>query len=99
MFAKGALKKLWRPGLSEDEAVAVVVEALYDAADDDSATGGPDLTRRIYPVVYAATADGTRRVADSSLDAVVRALLERRATRARLLSHRAINRQPPAVEP
>ncbi|MDQ1745446.1 MAG: proteasome beta subunit [Pseudonocardiales bacterium] len=80
VFAKSALKKLWRPDLTEDEAVAVVVEALYDAADDDSATGGPDLTRRIYPVVYAATADGTRRVADSSLDTVVRALLERRAT-------------------
>jgi proteasome beta subunit len=80
VFAKSALKKLWRPQLSEEEAVAVVVESLYDAADDDSATGGPDLTRRIYPVVFAATADGTRRVADSSLDAVVRALLERRAT-------------------
>jgi proteasome beta subunit len=80
VFAKSALKKLWRPGLTEEEAVAAVVESLYDAADDDSATGGPDLTRRIYPVVFAATADGTRRVADSSLDAVVRALLERRAT-------------------
>ncbi|MBV9821814.1 MAG: proteasome subunit beta [Actinobacteria bacterium] len=79
VFAKSALKKLWRPELTEDEAVAVVVEALYDAADDDSATGGPDLTRRIFPVVYSATADGTRRIADSSLDAVVRALLERRA--------------------
>jgi proteasome beta subunit len=79
VFARSALKKLWRPELSEEEAVSVVVEALYDAADDDSATGGPDLTRRIYPVVYAATADGTRRVADTSLDAVVRALLERRA--------------------
>jgi proteasome beta subunit len=79
VFAKSALKKLWRPQLTEDEAVAVVVEALYDAADDDSATGGPDLTRRIFPVVFAATADGTRRVADSSLDVVVRALLERRA--------------------
>ena len=56
----------------------MVVESLYDAADDDSATGGPDLTRRIYPVVYAATAaapPGRRR----HLDAVVRALLERRA--------------------
>ncbi len=49
--------------LSEDEAVAVAVEALYDAADDDSATGGPDLTRRIYPMVFTATADGTRRIA------------------------------------
>jgi len=80
VFAKSALKKLWHPRMSEDEAIAIVVESLYDAADDDAATGGPDLTRRIYPVVFSATADGTRRIADSSLDAVVRALLERRAT-------------------
>jgi proteasome beta subunit len=79
VFAKSALKKLWKPGLSEEEAAAIVVESLYDAADDDSATGGPDLTRRIYPVVFAATADGTRRIPDSTLDAVVRSLLDRRA--------------------
>jgi proteasome beta subunit len=79
VFAKSALKKLWKPGLSEDESLAIVVEALYDAADDDSATGGPDLTRGIYPVVYAATADGARRIPDTALDAVVRSLLERRA--------------------
>jgi len=78
VFAKSSLKKLWRPGMSEDETVDVVVQALYDAADDDSATGGPDLTRQIYPVVFAATADGTRRIPDSDLDAVVRALIERR---------------------
>ena len=79
LFAKSSLKKLWHPGLSEDEATAVVVEALYDAADDDSATGGPDLTRRIYPVVYAATADGTRRIPDTVLEPLVRQLIERRA--------------------
>ncbi|MGX7679696.1 proteasome subunit beta [Jatrophihabitans sp. DSM 45814] len=79
VFAKSALKKLWRPGLDEDETVAIVVEALYDAADDDSATGGPDLTRRIYPVVYSATADGARRIADPALDTVVRALIDRRS--------------------
>ena len=38
----------------------VAIEALYDAADDDSATGGPDLARRIFPVVITATADGSR---------------------------------------
>ncbi|UQX86652.1 proteasome subunit beta [Jatrophihabitans telluris] len=79
VFAKSSLKKLWRPAMSEDETVSVVVEALYDAADDDSATGGPDLTRRIFPVVYAATADGARRVTDEHLDTVVRALLQRRS--------------------
>ena len=49
LFARGALKKLWRPGLDATGAVRVAMEALYDAADDDSATGGPDLGRRIWP--------------------------------------------------
>jgi proteasome beta subunit len=79
VFAKSAMKKLWRLDMTQDEATAVVVESLYDAADDDSATGGPDLTRRIYPVVYVATADGTRRVADSPLDVIIRDVMERRS--------------------
>jgi proteasome beta subunit len=41
------------------------MQALYDAADDDSATGGPDLTRRIFPVVATVTADGYRRLSDA----------------------------------
>jgi proteasome beta subunit len=80
VFAKSSLKKRWRPDLSEDELVAVLIEALYDAADDDSATGGPDLTRGIFPVVFTASADGTRRVPDAALDVMVRALLEARAS-------------------
>jgi len=67
VFARGALKKLWRPGLSEDEAVHAAVESLYDAADDDSATGGPDPVRRIWPVVTTVTAQGYRRVPDERL--------------------------------
>ncbi|HEU4491060.1 MAG TPA: proteasome subunit beta, partial [Jiangellales bacterium] len=51
MFARGALKKLWRDDFAVDDAALCAVQALYDAADEDSATGGPDLTRRIYPVV------------------------------------------------
>ncbi len=81
LFAKGALKKLWRPGLDRDGATRVVVEALYDAADDDSATGGPDLTRQIFPVVMVATADGTARIPDSELDTIVRAILDQRRDR------------------
>ena len=81
LFARGALKKLWRPGLSRDEAVRVVVEALYDAADDDSATGGPDITRRIYPVVRTATAQGAQRVGDDELDGVVRTIIRDRESR------------------
>ncbi|MGI8761262.1 MAG: proteasome subunit beta [Jatrophihabitantaceae bacterium] len=81
LFARGAMKKLWRPGLTRAEVVRVVVEALYDAADDDSATGGPDLTRHIFPVVMVATAEGTSRVADEELDTVVRAILTERESR------------------
>jgi proteasome beta subunit len=81
LFARGALKKLWRPGLSRDEVVRVAVEALYDAADDDSATGGPDITRRIYPVVMTAEATGTSRVGDDELDAIVRSILAERESR------------------
>ncbi|MFX4270655.1 proteasome subunit beta [Propionibacteriaceae bacterium Y1685] len=58
VFARGSLKKLYRPDLSAEEAAMAVVQALYDAADDDSATGGPDMTRKIFPVVMEASADG-----------------------------------------
>src|SRR5581483_20482 len=81
LFARGALKKLWRPDLDRATAVRVVVEALYDAADDDSATGGPDLTRGIFPVVMLATGDGTSRVSDDELGTVVRELLADRTAR------------------
>ena len=70
VFARGSLKKLYRPGLSADAAVEVLVQALYDAADDDSATGGPDLTRRIFPVVHVITVDGQRRLTDLAVGEV-----------------------------
>jgi proteasome beta subunit len=47
------------------DATLACVQALYDAADDDSATGGPDLTRKIYPVVATVTIEGYRRLPDS----------------------------------
>ena len=64
VFARGALKKLYTDGMSESDAVTACMQALYDAADDDSATGGPDLTRQIYPVVAVVTEDGFRRLTD-----------------------------------
>jgi len=67
LFARGALKKLYREDLSETECVTALVQALYDAADDDSATGGPDLTRRIFPVVQVITADAGRRLPDADV--------------------------------
>ncbi len=80
VFARGAMKKLYREGMSEDESVRVAVEALYDAADDDSATGGPDLTRRIYPVVAAVSESGYRRLPDAEVGAVVQGVVDDRMT-------------------
>jgi len=74
LFAKSALKKTFDPDADQDTAVRAAVEALFDAADDDSATGGPDMVRRIYPTIITITgADGavklteeqTRTVADA----------------------------------
>jgi proteasome beta subunit len=79
VFARGSLKKLWQPGLDAGAAVRVAVEALVDAADDDSATGGPDQSRRIWPVVATVTSAGYLRVAQDALGEVVAAVLAGRA--------------------
>ena len=71
LFARGAMKKLWHPGMDSGAAIRVAVEALYDAADDDSATGGPDLSRRIWPTLALVDADGLRFLDDDALAAVV----------------------------
>ena len=82
MFARGSLKKRWRPGLDESGAVKVAVEALMDAADDDSATGGPDAELSIWPVVATVSAAGYRRVPDEDLAAAAAGVLvARRAAR------------------
>jgi proteasome beta subunit len=67
MFARGSLKKLYRDDLTGDEAVTATIQALYDAADDDSATGGPDVTRRIFPVIGVITSSGYRRLPDDEV--------------------------------
>ena len=71
IFARGSLKKLWRPGQDEATAVRNAVEALYDAADDDSATGGPDLGRRIWPTLAVVDEGGVRFLGDDELAQVV----------------------------
>jgi proteasome beta subunit len=78
MFARGALKKTFHTDMSGDDAVLACVQALYDAADDDSATGGPDLTRRIFPVVALITVDGYARIPDEEMGSVVEAVVAER---------------------
>jgi len=81
MFARGALKKLYRDDLDVEGCITAVIQALYDAADDDSATGGPDLTRRIFPVIQVITVEGGRRVPDADVAALADRVIAGRMNR------------------
>ncbi len=75
--ARTTIKLGWRPGLSRAEAIELAVRALYNAADEDAATGGPDAVRGIYPVVALVTAEGYSRVAEDEVAARFADLLAR----------------------
>ena len=66
------------PGLEEQQAVSVAIESLYDAADDDSATGGPDLGRQIWPTVAVVDHSGARFVASDVLEGHVQRVVAAR---------------------
>jgi proteasome beta subunit len=80
-YARGALKKLYRPGMDRREAALAALQALWDAADDDSATGGPDINRRIFPIVAVITEDGFERLPEAETEELSRAMAEQRGTR------------------
>jgi len=76
--AKALLKGVWRDGLDETGAVRLAVEALVAAAEEDSATGGPDPKRGIYPNVVMVTSDGYREIADSEIAPLAADVMEGR---------------------
>lgn len=79
LFAQSALKKRHDPDADVDSAIRNAVEALYDAADDDTATGGPDLSRRLYPTVVTITGtDGAVRLSEEQVAEVARAVVDGR---------------------
>ncbi|MBB2992959.1 proteasome beta subunit [Mycolicibacterium iranicum] len=79
IFAKSSMKKLYSQVSDADSALRVAVEALYDAADDDSATGGPDLVRGIFPTAVVIDADGAREVPEQQIATVCRSIIESRS--------------------
>jgi proteasome beta subunit len=81
LFARSALKKLYDPSNDAQTAIRHAVEALYDAADDDSATGGPDLARKIYPSIITITAaDGAVHLSDEEAAAVAETVVNERSS-------------------
>jgi proteasome beta subunit len=79
IFAKSSIKKLYSQVTDADSALRVAVEALYDAADDDSATGGPDLVRGIYPTAVTIGAEGAANVPEQRIAELAREIIERRS--------------------
>jgi proteasome beta subunit len=78
VFAKESLKKRWKPVASRVDALAMAIEAVTDAADEDRATGGVDVVRGIYPTVKLCTAQGIEEVADAEIAAVYQQLMDSR---------------------
>jgi proteasome beta subunit len=79
--ARGTLRRDHDPEADEDGAVRLAMRALFDAAEEDTATGGPDLIRRIYPIVAVIDADGYRELEDETVGEHVDAVVEERAAR------------------
>ncbi len=76
LYARESLKKSYRPDSSREDALRNAIQALTDAADEDRATGGVDLTRGIYPVVNCCTTDGIDRAPDEEIERIFRSILE-----------------------
>jgi proteasome beta subunit len=79
IFAKSSIKKLYPQVADADSALRVAIEALYDAADDDSATGGPDLVRGIFPTAVTIGAEGAEEVPEERIAALAREVIESRS--------------------
>ena len=79
IFAKSSMKKLYSQVRDADSALRVAIESLYDAADDDSATGGPDLVRGIFPTAVVINADGAIEISEQQIAALCREIIESRS--------------------
>ncbi len=75
--ARATLKKRYSPGITRQNALAIVAEALWDAADADIATGGPDLIRKIFPTLYTITQEGVSDVPEATVESLYRELISR----------------------
>ena len=81
LFARGALKKLYREDMAREDCLLATIQALYDAADDDAATGGPDATRRIFPAVATVSADGYQQLSNDDVGVIADEVLAGRMRR------------------
>jgi proteasome beta subunit len=67
VHARNWIKASWQEGMTRDEVVDLALRSLFAAADEDTATGGPDLVRRIYPMVAVIDSTGFTAVDDPTI--------------------------------
>jgi proteasome beta subunit len=79
--ARTTVKLGWTEGMTVDDTVELAIQSLYEAAEEDSATGGPDPVRGIYPVIATISADGFSRIPEAEVAARFGALIHRRTNR------------------
>ncbi|MDC4224933.1 MAG: hypothetical protein MPW15_12065 [Candidatus Manganitrophus sp.] len=75
--ARGTLKKIYKEDLDQERAIQVALEALYDAAEADVATGGPDLIRGIFPTMKVINAQGITDIPDEKIKALLERMMQR----------------------
>ena len=75
--ARTTLKKRHTSELTHQQALEIVAEALWDAADEDIATGGPDLIRKIFPTLYTITEEGVAEIPEATVEELYRELISR----------------------
>jgi proteasome beta subunit len=84
----GTVVKLgYRDRMAREDTIDLAIQALFEAADEDSATGGPDLVRGIYPVMATITDDGFERLDEDEVEERFRSLLDRLHARERERAH------------
>ena len=71
----------YRDHLGEAEAIELIANAIFEAADEDSATGGPDLIRDVYPIIAKITVDGYEAIADEGIADVFNAIINDRRSK------------------
>jgi proteasome beta subunit len=76
--ARTTIKMVWTEGMDRDATIELAVQGLYEAAEEDSATGGPDPVRGIYPTVATVTNAGFERVPDPEVAERFQALIQRK---------------------
>jgi len=79
--ARTTVKLGWSEGMDRDSTMELAIQGLYEAAEEDSATGGPDAVRGIYPAIATITAAGYEAVTEAEVAERFGALIQRRTQR------------------